>query len=159
MKLTDHTCACNNSTSFECEVQAPGNKSYINLQKLAWKNSWKHFEWTYIRRVLAIWNQCALAFALLTLYLANCDVAAKRWMVMNYFLKSMCRRKMEPAKRRESWPGKKFPILNFVAPPPPPPSGPYSCRCCRRRTRLDPCAVQGFFPNVLHHLFRDQKGL
>ena len=47
---------------------------------------------------------------------------------------------------------KKIPILNFVEPPPP---GPYSCR----RTRLDPCAVQGFFPNVLHHLFRDQKGL
>ena len=43
MKLTDRTCACNNSTSFECEAQAPGNESYVNLQKLAWKNSYKHF--------------------------------------------------------------------------------------------------------------------
>ena len=32
MKLTDHTCACNNLTSFECESQAPGNGSYVNFQ-------------------------------------------------------------------------------------------------------------------------------
>ena len=35
----DYACAFNNSTSFECEAQAPGNGSYVNLQKLAWKNS------------------------------------------------------------------------------------------------------------------------
>ena len=40
MKLTDHTCACNDLTSFECESQAPENGSYVNLQKLPWKNSW-----------------------------------------------------------------------------------------------------------------------
>ena len=39
VKLTDHTCACNNLTNFECEAQATGNGSYVNLQKLAWKNS------------------------------------------------------------------------------------------------------------------------
>ena len=35
----DHTCACNNLTSFECETQAPENGSYVNLQKLGLKNS------------------------------------------------------------------------------------------------------------------------
>jgi hypothetical protein len=37
VKLSDHTCACNDLTNFECEAQATG--SYVNLQKLAWKNS------------------------------------------------------------------------------------------------------------------------
>ena len=37
MKLTDRTCACNGLTNFECEAQATGNGSYVNLQKLAWK--------------------------------------------------------------------------------------------------------------------------
>ena len=37
VKLTDHTCACNNLTHFECEVQATGNGSYVNLQKLPWE--------------------------------------------------------------------------------------------------------------------------
>ena len=39
VKLMDHTRACNDLTSFECEAQAPGNGSYVSLQKLAWKNS------------------------------------------------------------------------------------------------------------------------
>ena len=43
VKLTDHTCACKNLTNFECEAQATGNGSYVNLQKLAWKNSWLIF--------------------------------------------------------------------------------------------------------------------
>ena len=34
-----HTCACNRLTNFECEAQATGNGSYVNLQKLAWKKS------------------------------------------------------------------------------------------------------------------------
>ena len=39
MKLTDHTCACNNLTNFESEVQAKtrGNGSCENFQKLPWK--------------------------------------------------------------------------------------------------------------------------
>ena len=47
MKLTDHTCACNGLTSFECEAHATRNGSYVNLQNLAWKNSWNHLVWTY----------------------------------------------------------------------------------------------------------------
>ena len=39
VKLKDHTYACNDLTNFECEVQATGNGSYVNLQKLPWKNS------------------------------------------------------------------------------------------------------------------------
>ena len=39
MKITDHTCACNDLTSFEYESKAPENGSYVNLQKLPWKNS------------------------------------------------------------------------------------------------------------------------
>ena len=40
VKLTDHTCACNNLTNFESEVQAKtrGNGSYENVLKLVWKN-------------------------------------------------------------------------------------------------------------------------
>ena len=34
VKLTDHTCACNNWTNFECEVQVTGNGSYVNLQNI-----------------------------------------------------------------------------------------------------------------------------
>ena len=33
VKLTDHTCACNDLTNFECEAHATGNGSYVNLQK------------------------------------------------------------------------------------------------------------------------------
>ena len=39
VKLTDHTCACNDLTNFEHEVQETGNGSYVNLQKLAMGNS------------------------------------------------------------------------------------------------------------------------
>ena len=38
VKLTDRTCACNVLTNFECEVQATGNGSYVNLQKLLMEN-------------------------------------------------------------------------------------------------------------------------
>ena len=34
VKLTDLTCACNDLTNFECEAQATGNGSYMNLKKL-----------------------------------------------------------------------------------------------------------------------------
>ena len=33
VKLTNHTCACNDLTNFECEAQATGNGSYVKLQK------------------------------------------------------------------------------------------------------------------------------
>ena len=40
MKLTDHYHTCNDLTNFEYEVHARnGNGSYLNFQKLAWKNS------------------------------------------------------------------------------------------------------------------------
>ena len=39
VKLTDHTCACNDLTNFECEGQATGNGSCENFQKLALKIS------------------------------------------------------------------------------------------------------------------------
>ena len=48
------------ATNFECKGQATGNGSYVNLQKLACKNSWNHFGWTYFRRILSIWNHCAM---------------------------------------------------------------------------------------------------
>ena len=36
VKLTDHTCACNDLTSFEYEVHGmTGYGSYLNMQKLA----------------------------------------------------------------------------------------------------------------------------
>ena len=38
VKLTDHTCACNDLTNFECESQATGNGRCENFQKLAWKH-------------------------------------------------------------------------------------------------------------------------
>ena len=52
VKLTDHTCACNDLTSFVCELQPTKNGSYVNLQKLTWKNSWNHIWWIFFRRVL-----------------------------------------------------------------------------------------------------------
>ena len=60
VKLTDHTCACSDLTNFECEVEATGNGIYVNFQKLAWKNSWNHFGWTYFWRVSVIWNHCVV---------------------------------------------------------------------------------------------------
>ena len=51
VKLLDHTCVCNDFTNFECEGQATGNGSYVNLQKLAWKNSWKSLWLNFFQRV------------------------------------------------------------------------------------------------------------
>ena len=34
VKLTNHTCACNDLTNFECEAEATGNGTYVNLKKL-----------------------------------------------------------------------------------------------------------------------------
>jgi hypothetical protein len=48
VKSTNHPCACNDLTSFECEAPETGNGSYVNLQKLPWKNSWNHLGWIYI---------------------------------------------------------------------------------------------------------------
>ena len=40
VKLLNHTCVCNDFTNLGCEGQATGNgSSYVNLQKLAMKNS------------------------------------------------------------------------------------------------------------------------
>ena len=38
VKLMDYTCACNNLTNSKSEAQATINESYMNFQKLAWKN-------------------------------------------------------------------------------------------------------------------------
>ena len=55
VKLTDHTQACNDLTNFEYVVHAmTGNGCYLNLQKLACKNSWNQFGWNYFRLVLAV---------------------------------------------------------------------------------------------------------
>ena len=44
VKLLDHTCVCNDFTNFECEGQASGNGSYVNLHKLVqWKTRENHF--------------------------------------------------------------------------------------------------------------------
>ena len=56
--------------------QATGNGSCINFRKLAWKNSWNHFGWTYFRRVLAIWNHFEAAAKLLLFYGYNSACSA-----------------------------------------------------------------------------------
>ena len=80
VKLTGHTCACNCLTNFQyAEHAMTGNGKYELLLKtrelvncnsltnleynrkrklceLACKNLWKHFVWTYFRRILAIWK-------------------------------------------------------------------------------------------------------
>ena len=54
--MTDHL-ACISLTNFVNEGRSiTGNGNYVNLQKLAWKNSWNHFGRIYFRRVLASWN-------------------------------------------------------------------------------------------------------
>ena len=60
MKLTDHTCACNELTSFWYKTHPPETEIVVNLQKFAWKNSWNPIKWTYLWRVLPIWNHCVL---------------------------------------------------------------------------------------------------
>ena len=39
VKLTDHTCTCNNLTSFEDKTHPPETEIVVNLLKFAWKNS------------------------------------------------------------------------------------------------------------------------
>ena len=40
MKLTDHTCTCNDLTSFQYEGKVmTGNGSYLNMLEFAWENS------------------------------------------------------------------------------------------------------------------------
>ena len=40
VKLTGNTCFCNDLTNFEYQVRAmTRNENYVNLFKLAWKNS------------------------------------------------------------------------------------------------------------------------
>ena len=57
-EIDGNNCALNVLTSFEYEVHGmTGNRSFLNMQKLAWTNSWNHFKLTYFWRVLAIWNQ------------------------------------------------------------------------------------------------------
>ena len=47
MKLTDHAFACNVLTNFESEACATNrNRSYTNVLKFAWKNSWSRFGYT-----------------------------------------------------------------------------------------------------------------
>jgi hypothetical protein len=61
VKLMDHTCAYNGLTNFECEAQATGNGSCVNMQNLAWK---KTREITLVElifwRVFYLWNRCAV---------------------------------------------------------------------------------------------------
>ena len=38
--------------------QMQRNKNYENRLKIACKNSWNDFKWTYFRRISAIWNHC-----------------------------------------------------------------------------------------------------
>ena len=55
VKLKDPTCACNDLTNFECEVQAAINRNYVNFHgktreiTLGELNFW---------RVLPIWSHC-----------------------------------------------------------------------------------------------------
>ena len=54
VKLTDHTCVCNDLTNFEYGAHVmTGNGTYV-------KNSSNPFRWTYFRRILALWNQCVV---------------------------------------------------------------------------------------------------
>ena len=63
VKLTDHTYACSSLTNFLYDMNPiSGNGNYVNLLKLAWKNSWNKFKWTYFWRVLACWNPCAMYY-------------------------------------------------------------------------------------------------
>ena len=41
----DHTCTCNDSTSFEYKTHSPETEIVANLLKL--ENSWNHIKWTY----------------------------------------------------------------------------------------------------------------
>ena len=47
MKLMNHTCTCNDSTSFEYKSHPPETEIVVNLLKVAWKNSWNHIKWNY----------------------------------------------------------------------------------------------------------------
>ena len=63
VKSTDHTYACSSLTNFQyVKNQIIGTGNYVNLLKLAWKNSWNRFNWTYFQRVLAWWNPCAMYY-------------------------------------------------------------------------------------------------
>ena len=69
--IPDYTCACKDLTNFECEGQAIGN--YVNLQKLAWKNSWNHWvnlfsagfsflEPPWVGRLACFWMRACVEF-------------------------------------------------------------------------------------------------
>ena len=50
MKLTDHTCVCNDLTNFEYGAQVmTGNGTYV-------KNLSNPFRWTYFWRILVVWK-------------------------------------------------------------------------------------------------------
>ena len=76
VKMTHLTCPRDSLTNFWYEANAmTGNRSYVHLLKLAYKNFWKHFEWTYFRRVLAQF-EAPWAFSLATgLFLSPCTAA------------------------------------------------------------------------------------
>ena len=71
MKLTDHTCSCNDLTNFEYQVRAmTGNGSYvIFFFEFGRKNLWKHFKswvrdpwvcpWHIFRDY---WRSCSIPF-------------------------------------------------------------------------------------------------
>ena len=63
-KLTNDTYACNSLTNFEYEWYVmTGNGNYMWIcRKIACKNLWNHFGWTYFWLVLAIGNHSKQAW-------------------------------------------------------------------------------------------------
>ena len=60
VKLTDYTYAFNSLITFKYEAQSRiGNGNFVNLLKLALKNSWKQFKQIYFWRDFAFWPNCA----------------------------------------------------------------------------------------------------
>ena len=47
VKLMDHTCTCNNLTSFKCKTHPRETETVVNLLKFNWKNLWNHIKWNY----------------------------------------------------------------------------------------------------------------
>ena len=60
VKLIDVSNACNSLTKFCIWSEWNDRKrNYVNLLKLAWKNLWNHFRWTYFWLILSTWDHCA----------------------------------------------------------------------------------------------------
>ena len=68
VKLTDHTCHCNNLTN----LQWPETKIW-------WKSSWNPIKRSYFWRVLAVWNHCVVAGG-------NLTVKSRTWFFIGCWL-------------------------------------------------------------------------